>query len=281
MHVFTTVHQLKKFLNKLSNGQKSVAFVPTLGALHAGHLSLMHHASQIADLVVVSIFVNPTQFNDLKDLEKYPRPLAQDIHLLTTNRVDVLFVPPAEEVYPKELKLVVPIDISHLTNVMEGPNRPGHFEGVVMVVKRLLDIVTPNYLVMGQKDYQQQAIIGSMIDQLKIPCKLITHPTERDKDGLALSSRNVRIDSHLRPIANTLYLALQRSITLMTSKTAAEVAKIASEMISEKGFQLEYFSIVDGNTLQPIKQWEDSEKIVACVAAWLGDVRLIDNIRLK
>ena len=281
MQVFTTVHQLRKFLDKHRKRERTIGFVPTLGALHAGHLSLMHHAGQIADLVVASIFVNPTQFNDPKDLEKYPRPLAQDIHVLSTNKVDVLFLPPAEEVYPKELHVDVPIDISHLTYVLEGPNRPGHFEGVVTVVKRLLDIVTPNYLIMGQKDYQQQAIIGSMIDQLKLPCKLIIHPTERDQDGLALSSRNSRIDPGLRPIANTLYLALKQARSLTMTKSPADVAKISTEKIIKAGFKLEYFSIVDGITLQPIGEWKDSETVVACVAAWLGDVRLIDNLRLK
>ena len=281
MHVFTTVNQLQYHLDDERTKSKSISFVPTLGALHRGHLKLMSHAAQIADVVVVSIFVNPTQFNDTADLEKYPRPIGKDIHLLCKNDVDVLFLPPAEEVYPDELAIDVPIDISDLTKVLEGPNRPGHFEGVVTVVKRLLDIVAPDFLIMGQKDYQQQAIVKAMINQLKIPTELVVHPTERDLDGLALSSRNVRIEKTLRPRANTLYSALMRAMHLMDKKTPSEVTRICSTQIKEQGFELEYFAIVDGIDLMPVTDWKAHQSIVACVAAWLGEVRLIDNIRLK
>lgn len=277
MHVFTTVQQIQDYLSNAKKLGQSIAFVPTLGALHQGHLTLMKHGREISDLVVASIFVNPTQFNDPKDLEKYPRPLLQDIHKLSAAEVDVLFLPVNEEVYPAGLDLKVSADLSSLTNVLEGPSRPGHFEGVVTVVKRLLDIVKPDFLIMGQKDYQQQAIIAEMIKELSIPTKLITHPIIRELDGLAMSSRNVRIEPQLRPIANTLFNALQKSKELANRYSVKDVVDICSRMIVDQGFDLEYFEIIDGEDLQSIQDWKEHKKIVACVAAWLGEVRLIDN----
>ncbi|MCB0665619.1 MAG: pantoate--beta-alanine ligase [Saprospiraceae bacterium] len=277
MHIFTTVEQVQEFLASKRQNNARIAFVPTLGALHVGHLALMKHAQQIADVTVASIFVNPTQFNDPEDLKKYPRPLRSDIHQLTISKVDVLFLPMDDEIYPPGKDLSVHIDLDHLTNVLEGPTRPGHFKGVVTVVKRLLDIVQPDFLIMGQKDYQQQAIISEMIRQLQIPTKLIRHPTERADDGLALSSRNVRIDPKHRPVANTLYQALQKAKRLQFRKNPKEVVALCSDMIEEQGFNLEYFALVDGENLQPIREWNTSASIVACVAAWLGEVRLIDN----
>ncbi|MBK8502754.1 MAG: pantoate--beta-alanine ligase [Saprospiraceae bacterium] len=277
MHVFTTVNQIQTFLTKERRKGRTIAFVPTLGALHQGHLTLMKHAGQLADLVVCSIFVNPTQFNEPKDLEKYPRPLREDIHLLTSVEVQVLFLPTDDEIYPPGVDLTVRANLFYLTEVMEGPTRPGHFEGVITVVKRLLDIVQPDYLIMGQKDYQQQAIIGAIIQQFQIPTKLVTHPTLRDHDGLALSSRNVRIDPKLRLTANILYLTLQKAKLLMSSHTPDQVRDICSSLITDHGFTIEYFAIVDGFTLQTVFEWADHQKILACVAAWLGDVRLIDN----
>ncbi|NND33847.1 MAG: pantoate--beta-alanine ligase [Saprospiraceae bacterium] len=281
MRVFTTVNQLQLFLSERRSKRKSIAFVPTLGALHRGHLELMAHGKDRADIVVASIFVNPSQFNEVKDLEKYPRPLAHDIHLLCTNAVDVLFLPPEGEIYPENMVIESPVDISELASVMEGPRRPGHFEGVVTVVKRLLDIVQPDFLIMGQKDYQQQAIVGMMIRKLEIPTKLIVHPTERDADGLALSSRNARIEEAMRPRANTLFLTLRHALDLMQTHSPEEIIRKCSEMIKNQGFRLEYFSIVDGETLQSVRTWADHHSVVACVAAWLGDVRLIDNLPLK
>ncbi|MCL4117323.1 UNVERIFIED_CONTAM: hypothetical protein GTU68_010005 [Idotea baltica] len=241
----------------------------------------MERAKKLSETVVVSIFVNPTQFNDPADLEKYPRPLGQDIHLLTTRNIDVLFAPVDAEVYPPGLTFDVPVDISTLTNVMEGPSRPGHFEGVITVVKRLLDIVEPDYLIMGQKDYQQQAIIGSMIEQLKMPIELIIHPTLRDVDGLALSSRNTRIDPSLRQGANSLYKALEKAKAMITTHQPREIIDACSQDILQAGFKLEYFAIVDATTLQKVHKWNGNAPAVACVAAWLGEVRLIDNMILS
>jgi pantoate--beta-alanine ligase len=281
MQVFTTVTQIAEYLQYQKGKGRSAAFVPTLGALHEGHLALMDHARILADMVITSIYVNPGQFNDPEDLKKYPRPLANDIHLLCTREVDVLFLPRDTEIYPPGIKISVPADLSALTGVMEGPLRPGHFEGVVKVVKRLLDIVRPDYLIMGQKDYQQQAIINSMIRQLGIPTLLITHPTRRDADGLALSSRNTRIDPTLRPKAGTLHRALQEARKLYPRYRPAEVEEKCAALIRDQGFRLEYFTLADGITLQPVSAWDQHEKIVAFVAAWLGEVRLIDNEVIK
>ncbi len=281
MQVFTTVTQIAEDLQHEKGKGRTTAFVPTMGALHEGHLALMDHARTLADLVIASIYVNPGQFNDPEDLKKYPRPLANDIHLLSTRGVDVLFLPRDTEIYPPGIEISVPADLSALTGVMEGPLRPGHFEGVVKVVKRLLDIVRPDYLIMGQKDYQQQAIINSMIRQLEIPTLLVTHPTRRDTDGLALSSRNARIDPALRPKAGTLYQALQKARKLYPRYRPAEVEEKCATLIRDQGFRLEYFTLADGITLQPVSAWDQHEKIVALVAAWLGEVRLIDNEVIK
>jgi pantoate--beta-alanine ligase len=281
MQVFTTIAQLTEYLEHEKRKGRSTAFVPTMGALHEGHLTLMAHGRTLADMVIASIYVNPGQFNDPEDLKKYPRPLAKDIHLLCTRKVDVLFLPGDPEIYPPGIEISVPADFSALTGVMEGPLRPGHFEGVVKVVKRFLDIVHPDYLIMGQKDYQQQAIINSMIRQLKIPALLVTHPTLRDADGLALSSRNTRIDPTLRPKAGTLYHALQEARKLYPRYHPAEVEEKCAALIREQGFRLEYFTLADGITLQSVSAWDQHGKIVAFVAAWLGEVRLIDNEVIK
>lgn len=279
MQVFTTVESLHSYIHENPNLGR-LAFIPTLGALHQGHLALMQRGQDHCDSIVVSIFVNPTQFNNPKDLEKYPRPLANDIYLLEKQNADILFLPKNEEIYPDGLNMHVPIDVSHLTTVLEGPNRPGHFEGVVTVVKRLLDIVKPHCLIMGQKDYQQQAIIGEMIRQLKMPVELITHPTIREPSGLAMSSRNVRIDPKLRPLAPTLYQTLLEAKKMYPRYTPKQIESHCGKKILDAGFNLEYFSLVHSSSLQSVTQWGDATSTVACVAAWLGDIRLIDNMIL-
>ncbi len=277
MQVFTTVSQVQRYLRKRRRKKGAISFVPTLGALHQGHMALMKHGKELAPTVIASIFVNPTQFNDPSDLEKYPRPLGSDIHNLTLNEIDALFLPTNYEMYPPGLEIEMGADLSRLTSVLEGPRRPGHFEGVVTVVKRLLDIICPEFLIMGQKDFQQQAIIKAMIEQLDIDTTLVTHPTIRESDGLAMSSRNTRIDPALRGSANILYSALLLAQDLYPDHNPGEIESHCSTLIAENGFRLEYFSIVDSSTLQQVRSWEDHISVVACVAAWLGDVRLIDN----
>ncbi len=280
MKVFTTVEQYRQTHTQLVESNKSLAFVPTMGALHQGHMALIRQAAALADKVVVSIFVNPTQFNDAQDLEKYPRPLGADIHLLTQNQVDMLFLPTVDEVYPPGQDLSVALDLSDLTSPLEGKFRPGHFDGVVTVVHRLLDITQPDYLVMGQKDFQQQTIVAEMIRQLDWPVQLVCHRIMRESDGLALSSRNRRIDPNLRPKASAIYQALLQSQEQMLATTPAEVEMLGRAYLEESGFEVEYYQVVDGFRLTRVKDW-DLPYIVVCVAAWLGDIRLIDNLILK
>ncbi len=280
MEVYTMVSSYQKRLTTIHTENHTIAFVPTMGALHSGHLELMHTAKRQADLVVASIFVNPTQFNEKSDLLNYPKPLDQDIHLLENNEVDILFLPTTAQVYPPGLDLGLDVEFGNLTQVMEGKYRPGHFDGVVMVVHRLLDIIRPDFLIMGQKDLQQMTIIQSMIQQVDLPVKLIAHPIVREASGLALSSRNVRIPDELKPNAVTLFKTLEWAYEQKNAFSPQEITNAAIARIKAAGFKPEYFTVVDGDTLTAIEDWSETDKPVACVAAWLGGVRLIDNMRL-
>lgn len=281
MLLFKTVTDLQSHILKLKRHGKLIGFVPTMGALHAGHLSLVEAAKKESDIIVCSIFVNPTQFNDTEDLIKYPRTIEQDTALLTQVGCDILFLPEVEEVYPKNLK-TPNFDFGNLDTPMEGAFRPGHFDGVAQVVYRLLEIVKPNSLYMGQKDYQQWAIIQSMLQQLTSDIKLVRCPIMREKDGLAMSSRNLRLSEKARLIAPNIHKVLQEAKkdirTLSVSETKQNAIK-ALNSIPE--FKLDYFEIADGNTLEEVTEKENSEIIVACTAVFLAKVRLIDNMILK
>ena len=277
MKIFTKVETIRNHLDEWVT--KSVAFVPTMGALHSGHLALIEEAQTLAETTVVSIFVNPTQFNDQSDFDKYPRPLLRDIHLLESAGSPLLFAPTVSEMYPTDHTLINrdALQLDHLTTPLEGAHRPGHFAGVIKVVHRLLDIVKPDILVMGQKDFQQLAIIGEMIRQLGLPIKLVGHPIVREEDGLALSSRNVRIDPALRDKASAIFQVLQYAKEMCGQLDPRALTAECTLRLVEAGFNVEYFSIVHEHTLQSIRQWSKDAPPVACVAAWLGDVRLIDN----
>ncbi|MDH3648477.1 MAG: pantoate--beta-alanine ligase [Saprospiraceae bacterium] len=281
MQVFTRIPGLQDHLLSQGDQGHKIAFVPTMGALHAGHLSLIDKAHELADKVVASIFVNPAQFNDVKDLEHYPRPLFQDLKLLEDNQTNTLFLPGTEDIYPPGIDLQVNVDFNQLTQVMEGVYRPGHFEGVIKVVSRLLDIVKPNYLIMGQKDFQQVTIIRHMIEQLKLPVSLVANPIVRESDGLALSSRNVRIDPTLRRGANAIYQCLKEAEKKWRYASPVQVRERGMAHLRDAGFRPEYFAVVDGYSLDRISEWDQHDFIVICVAAWLGNVRLIDNLILQ
>lgn len=281
MLVFKKVAELQQWLNEARKSGKKVGFAPTMGALHEGHLSLVHAAKSECDLAVVSIFVNPTQFNDPSDLEKYPRMPEKDIALLISADCDVLFMPPVEEVYPPGLELGVVLDFGALDQVMEGEFRPGHFLGMATVVKRLLDIVEPHCLYMGQKDFQQFTIVQDMLHQLGSDIQLRRCPTTREADGLAMSSRNLRLSPELRRSAPEIYRSMQAAKTELEHEPAANVQERALERLKTVGLQPEYFDIVDGATLLPVEHYTDSDFIVICVAAWAGEVRLIDNLVVK
>jgi pantoate--beta-alanine ligase len=259
----------------------SIGFVPTMGALHKGHLSLVRKAKKENDLVIVSIFVNPTQFNDKKDLEKYPRTLESDISLLLTARADVVFTPASSEIYPEGDQKGNDIDLGGLDSYMEGAFRPGHFKGVAQVVKRLLDIVTPDRLYMGQKDFQQFTIIAHMIRTLKIQTDLVVCRILREANGLAMSSRNERLTKETREKAGIIYKTLQSVKKYQNTKSVKELEDYGMKRLNIAPFIPEYFTICDGNTLKPIQNINDTSYAVACVAVWGDGIRLIDNIILK
>jgi pantoate--beta-alanine ligase len=281
MLIFKTVADLQSWLRIKRREHPSIGFVPTMGALHNGHISLVRLAKRAGETVVASIFVNPTQFNDSADLEKYPRTPGRDLEMLLRANCDAVFMPSVEEVYPPGLDLRVQIDLDHLDQVMEGAFRPGHFEGMMTVVKRLLDIVQPDHLYMGQKDFQQLTIVANMIWQLGLDVQLIMVHTIRERDGLAMSSRNTRLSPDERRLAPTIYKTLEWARVQAYQHPLQAVAAAAFDQLAAAGFRPEYFEMVDGHTLLPVADLSEAGLIVACVAAWLGNVRLIDNVVIK
>lgn len=281
MYLFTRVSNLQQFLLVQQQNGRSVGFVPTMGALHSGHLSLIAQSKAENDLTVCSIFVNPTQFNDPNDLARYPRNPVKDIEMLEGVGCDVVFLPSVHEIYPPDLDTTPQISLGQLDKVLEGEFRPGHFAGVVQVVKRLLDIVQPARLYMGQKDFQQFSIIRFMIRELHLPVQLVMGPTVREADGLAMSSRNVRLSETERSIAPAIYQSLARIKAALDTAPPPLLAEGEKQALTAAGLRPEYLEIVDAETLLPVVTTPDkSRQIIACAAAWLGNVRLIDNMIL-
>lgn len=263
---------------KISEG-KTIGFVPTMGALHEGHLALIRQAAAENDFVAVSIFVNPIQFNNPDDLAKYPRPLEEDLLKLEGTGCNLVFAPSAQEMYPDPD--LTEFDFGDLDKVMEGKFRPGHFRGVAVVVKRLFEIVTPHKAYFGEKDFQQLAIIKKMVSMLKMPVEIVPCPIVREPDGLAMSSRNARLTPEQRAEAAAIYKALV-SVKENYSWFIPEGVKqlVTGEIQENQYFRVEYADVVDTETLQPLHEWQDAEHAVVCVAAFIGSVRLIDNIVL-
>ncbi len=281
MKSYKTILGLQKSIDKAKKSGHKIAFIPTMGALHSGHLSLVKVAQNYADTIIVSIFVNPSQFNNLEDLKKYPKTLSADKQMLQSIGCDLLFVPEVNEIYPKQWHSELNIDLEDKDKVMEGEFRPGHFKGMLEVVKRLLDITEPDILVMGQKDFQQFSLVAHMIKVLKLPLKLIIGPTLREIDGLAMSSRNVRLTPEMRHIAPAIYKTLNKAKTMVGLESIDHIVTTCKVELDKLGLQTEYLEIVDGNTLKPIENPANHDYIVACVATWAGKVRLIDNLILK
>lgn len=276
LKTFTTRRQVRDYLSE--QGTASIGFVPTMGALHQGHLSLIARAKQHNDITVCSIFVNPTQFNDATDLQNYPRPIEADMAKLDSIGCDILFNPPVNEMYESDEHWH--LDIGPLEHLLEGEFRPGHYQGVMQVVFKLLDIVKPTNLYMGQKDYQQFMVIDQMIALLKIPVNMVMCPIEREPDGLAMSSRNI----HLTPTDRQHSLILSK--TLNWAKANFDKDNIAplehqamEQMATEDDVQPEYFRILDGKTLLPAN--ENTQEFVALTAAKVGKTRLIDNVLIS
>ncbi len=280
MELIQTIHELRAKLDVLRGEGKTIGLVPTMGALHAGHASLVKRAVAENDVVVVSDFVNPTQFNDKNDLAKYPRTLDADCRLLEACGVTFVFAPSVEEIYPEPDTRT--FSYAPLDTVMEGKYRPGHFNGVCQIVSKLFLIVEPTRAYFGEKDFQQLAIIREMVRKYPFSLQIVGCPIVREADGLALSSRNARLSGEQR------MQALQISKTLFASVDYAKVHSLAeTKAFVEKGIEdaeglrLEYFEIVDGNTLQPVSSWDESGYVVGCITVFCGDVRLIDNIKYK
>jgi pantoate--beta-alanine ligase len=277
MKSLKTVRELQSALAEIRENQPSIGFVPTMGALHKGHLELVRQSVAENDATVVSIFVNPTQFNDPNDLLRYPRTLEADCKLLESAGATLVFAPSVEEIYPEPDSRQ--FDFGALATVMEGEFRPGHFNGVAQVVSRLFALVQPTRAYFGEKDFQQLAIIRALVEQLGLPIEIRPHPIVREDDGLAMSSRNVRLSPELRQRAASIHQILQESLqeTFRLSPEALEEAVIYC-IDDVPGLQTEYFEVVDGYTLQPVNDWHSSSYIVGCIAVYAGEVRLIDNI---
>ncbi len=275
-----TLYTIKDLQNAVlisKNKGGKVGFVPTMGALHEGHISLVKKCCEQNDVCIVSIFVNPTQFNNLTDLEKYPRTIEQDTKILAEAGVDIVFVPSVQEIYPEPDTRQ--FDFGQLDKVMEGQFRPGHFNGVAQVVSRLFDIVKPDRAYFGEKDFQQLAIIRQMVRQLNIPVEIVAMPIKREESGLAMSSRNQRLTENQRVEAVNIYRVLSESKRLYNQKTVDEVRAWVIENINEvASLEVEYFEIVDGDTLQQILDWKETKYAVGCITVFCGEVRLIDNI---
>ena len=280
MLLFKRIADLKNYLKPLKAKGKRVGFVPTMGALHKGHISLIERSKKNCQLTVCSIFVNPTQFNDPKDFDKYPNTIDNDIEMLNDFGCDVLFLPSVKEMYPDGLANTTKIDFGFLANTLEGEHRPGHFNGMAQVVERLLRIVSPTHLYMGQKDYQQQLIVRQLIKRRKLKTELVIVETMREKDGLAMSSRNVRLDAEARKLAVEISKTLKKMRITNYELRITDLAEQGRERLeSFKGIDLEYFEIRNAKTLKPATSKE--EKFVAVVAAKIGGVRLIDNMLLN
>ncbi len=280
MKVIRTISELRQELSILRETGKKIGFVPTMGALHQGHASLVKRAVEENDVAVVSVFVNPTQFNDKNDLKNYPRDLQADCKLLETIGASIVFAPEVEEMYPEPDTRT--FGFAPLDTVMEGACRPGHFNGVAQIVSKLFYAVEPDRAYFGEKDFQQLAIIRAMVKQLNIDVEIIGCPIVRESDGLALSSRNMLLTSEERQRALTISRTLFASVEYAATHTLAETKSYVEEAINAtEGLQLEYFQIVDGDSLQEVAKWEDSNYLVGCIALFCGKIRLIDNIKYK
>ncbi|MEG2069955.1 MAG: pantoate--beta-alanine ligase [Bacteroidales bacterium] len=276
MLLIETVEELKDVLFRIKSNGKSVGLVPTMGALHQGHLSLVQRARKENAAVICSIFVNPVQFNNTDDLKKYPRTLEEDINLIS-NLVDIVFAPTAEEIFP-----VPPTEkysFGTLETVMEGAFRPGHFNGVAVIVKRLFDWIAPDKAYFGEKDFQQLAIIQDLVKQYQIKTQIVPCPIVREENGLAMSSRNRRLSEEEFQKASNIYKILQTSLSLADQTTKQIKEFVIREIAQFSEFKLDYFEIVNDTTLQPVDTIENNQGIVGCIAIYVGEVRLIDNIR--
>ena len=279
MNIYNKIIEIKEYLYKQRESGLTIGFVPTMGALHEGHLSLLKKARTENDICVCSIFVNPIQFNSSEDLKKYPRPIENDINLLSSVNCDILFNPTEKEVYPKPDNTIY--DLGNLDKYMEGAFRPGHFNGVAVIVKKLFDITRPDRAYFGEKDFQQLAVIKYLVKSKNIPVEIIGCPIIREPDGLAMSSRNIRLSGDERKLAPLIYKTLSDAKKMFNSNVSiGEIKRQVEKYIYNCSLmKLEYFEIVNTGTLEPVNVINDPSSIIACIAVCLGNIRLIDNIK--
>ena len=278
MEVFTSIQSLRSFLHQQRSQNKSIGLVPTMGALHEGHISLLDTAKSENEITVCSVFVNPTQFNNSEDLAKYPRTLEQDCRMLEEAGCSAVFAPSVDEMYPEPP--VMTFNFGTLETVMEGASRPGHFNGVGIVVSKLFNIVQADRAYFGQKDLQQVSVIRQMISDLAFPVKLVVCPTVREVSGLAMSSRNQRLNAKEKDLASNIYQIITAAKDALVNGDAVESVKQSAveKFLALPEFTLDYIEIVDVKTLLPLSRQKTAGSTAICVAAFLGPVRLIDNI---
>ncbi len=281
MQICRSGKEIKKLVQGLKADGHTVGFVPTMGALHAGHLSLVEEARIHTDRVVASIYVNPTQFNNPEDLKLYPRDLEGDSKKFEASGVSILFIPEDEDMYP-DGAVSEAFDLGHLDNVMEGAFRPGHFQGVATVVKRLFKMIEPDYAFFGEKDYQQVAVIRKMVKIEDLDTQVISCPNIREQDGLAMSSRNLRLNAEERQEANLIYASMKEVKDRKEELSVQDaLALIGDRLRKSKNLSLEYVQIADEKTLEPLENWSDSNHERIFIAAYAGKTRLIDNLSLR
>ncbi len=285
MIIFHRIEGLKRHLSILKGKGLLIGFVPTMGALHEGHLSLIRNCRSAADVTVCSIFVNPTQFNDKADFDKYPITTSKDIQLLIKEDTDILFLPSVDEIYPNGISSNQYYDLGYLETILEGAHRPGHFQGVCQVVHRLLDIVEPDRMFLGQKDYQQCMVLKKLIELINVPTEIIIANTVRESSGLAMSSRNLRLSEEEKQKATAIYTTLLNIQNSIPSKSLSDIKKESTTTLLNNGFnKIDYITIADANTLHPISnnaELTEEKQLVALIAAFMGEVRLIDNMILN
>ena len=283
MKVINKTSDLQAIIEQFKNDGKSIGLVPTMGALHKGHLSLVKNSISNNDITVVSIFVNPTQFNNPNDLASYPRTVDKDLELLQTIGCDIVFAPEADDIYSKsETDSRFEFDFEGLDKVMEGKFRPGHFNGVVQIVSKLFDLVHPDRAYFGEKDFQQLAIIRLMTRRYNLPIEIVPCPIVREDSGLALSSRNSLLKDNEKQVASQIYAVLNESRQFIPQTEVEELKQCVIAAIEQKPeLKVEYFDIVDGHTLKSIVKWDECDYVVGCITVFCGNVRLIDNICYK
>jgi len=272
---------LRKNLDSLRTSGVKTGFVPTMGALHQGHIELIAACRQRSEYCICSIFVNPAQFNDPEDFKKYPKSLEKDIEMLEKAGTDLVFIPSVDEIYPSGDKNLETYDLGTLETLLEGRYRPGHFQGVCQVMNRLLQLVKPDYLFMGQKDYQQCLVVKKLISLIESTVEFQIVPTIREPGGLALSSRNRRLSGDEKLIAETIFAVLNSIKKELKPGDTRFLTETAVKKLNSSGFRTDYVSIARQNDLLPVENWDGRELVVALIAAFLGEVRLIDNLLLN